>query len=125
MKYRFDYSKELERDLKIICEKNFEKIFLSKSNGHTICPKVENIRIAEEEIQEIFYAFNALARANGDVVELERDSKKCIVRYICNHFISFVSSDNLFLSVLDLVAKKASFFQLDQINDKMRLEFIF
>ena len=124
MKYRFDYSKELERDLEIIQERNSEKVFFSKSNGHMVYSRVENIRITQEEIQEIFLAFNALARANGDVIELEQDSKKCIVHYICNHFISFVPSDNLFLSVLDLV-KKSEFFQLRQSKGKMELEFIF
>ena len=124
MKYRFDYSKELERDLEIIQERNSEKVFFSKSNGHMVYSRVENIRITQEEIQEIFLAFNALARANGDVIELELDSKKCIVRYICNHFISFVPSDNLFLSVLDLV-KKSDFFHLRQSKGKMELEFIF
>lgn len=101
MKYRFDYSNELQKDILFFNDAKVEQI-KDKS-------AIDKLNLISTLIQsltnrsnvQLLYNWNSIARVRGDIIEYEKNDLYLIIRYYFNEFQSFLKNDSLLCSVID------------------------
>ncbi len=101
MKYRFDYSNELQKDMLFF---NDTKVEQTKDNS-----VIDKLNLISTLIQSLtnrsnarlLYNWNSIARVRGDIIEYEKNDLYLIIRYYFNEFQSFLKNDSLLCSVID------------------------
>lgn len=101
MKYRFDYSNELQKDMLFF---NDTKVEQTKDNS--VIDKLNLISTLIQSLTnrsnaQLLYNWNSIARVRGDIIEYEKNDLYLIIRYYFNEFQSFLKNDSLLCSVID------------------------
>ena len=101
MKYRFDYSNELQKDILFFNDAKVEQIkdksAIDKLN--LISTLIQSL--TNRSNAQLLYNWNSIARVRGDIIEYEKNDLYLIIRYYFNEFQSFLKNDSLLCSVID------------------------
>ena len=100
MKYRFDYSKELQNDILFFNEAKEQYI-----DDQSSLNKLELISaliksLSNQSNIQLLDNWNSLARARGDIIEYEKNDLYLIIRYYFSEFQSFLKNDHLLCFVI-------------------------
>ncbi|MBQ8496232.1 MAG: hypothetical protein IJ489_02105 [Clostridia bacterium] len=101
MKYRFDYSNELQKDILFFNDAKVEQI-----KDKSVIDKLNLISTLIQSLTnrsnaQLLYNWNSIARVRGDIIEYEKNDLYLIIRYYFNEFQSFLKNDSLLCSVID------------------------
>ena len=122
MKYRFDYSAEIQNNLRLfnnergIDDEKKQKIYpveVSKIFGNFE---------TKGALLDLLTNWNLLAQAHGDIIELEMHRDTLSIKYFFNEFYSFLKNDNLLRSVISETTTLCDFFRLKKEGKYFVLE---
>ena len=122
MKYRFDYSNELQKDMLFF---NDTKVEQTKDNS-----VIDKLNLISTLIQSLtnrsnarlLYNWNSIARVRGDIIEYEKNDLYLIIRYYFNEFQSFLKNDSLLCSVIDDSVLLCDYLNIRNIENYIAIE---